>query len=77
MLLSANSFSIQTVLFSFRLVNWWDKMKKQEKKQNFLSITLPTSEMHTRNELKPWKKMFNKLKINYWDKFLKDYFSSK
>lgn len=30
MLLSANSVPIQTLLFSFSAMNWWDKMEKQE-----------------------------------------------
>lgn len=54
-------------------------MEKQDKKTKFLSITLPASEMYTRNELKPWQKVSgNKLKMNYLEKkFLRLYFSSK
>lgn len=50
-------------------------MEKQDKKTKFLNITLPASEMYTRNELKPWQKVFgNKLKINYLEKKFKRLF---
>lgn len=61
MLLSANSIFYPDCIVSFKLVNWWDKMKKQDKKQKFLSITPPASEMHTRNELKSWWKVFKNI----------------